>query len=151
MAALSKIYSQEAGMFEFSNDVPIDIEHTLDQLLGRFSQVRDGLPELIKNSKDQYLRLGVSERSERQIVVVINTKLKKLAVLDFAGASTDDFALWPEVGSRAMQRLLVADEAYQGGWLIVQEGRYRYMAVSGGDTVVRGVLSEYLGFEVIWE
>lgn len=60
-------------------------------------------------------------------------------------------AVWPEVGSRAMQRVLIADEAYNEGWLTVQEGRYRYMAVGAGDVVVRGVLSEYLGFEVIWE
>jgi predicted P-loop ATPase len=58
---------------------------------------------------------------------------------------------WPEVGSRAMQRLLIADEAYSEGWLTVQEGRYRYMAVGQGEIIVRGVLSEYLGFEVIWE
>jgi hypothetical protein len=60
-------------------------------------------------------------------------------------------AAWPEVGSRAMQRLMIADEAYNEGWLIVQEGRYRYMTVAASDVVVRGVFSEYLGFEVIWE
>jgi len=59
--------------------------------------------------------------------------------------------VWPEVGSRAMQRVMIADEAYNEGWLIVQEGRYRYMAVGDGNVVVRGVCSEYLGFEVIWE
>lgn len=65
----------------------------------------------------------------------------------FAGT----LAVWPEVGSRAMQRVLIADDAYNEGWLTVQEGRYRFMAVGAGETVVRGVLSEYLGFEVIWE
>jgi hypothetical protein len=61
------------------------------------------------------------------------------------------FVGWPEVGSRAMQRLLiVGDESYSEGWVNVQEGRYRYMAVGAGDVMIRGVLSEYLGYEVIW-
>jgi hypothetical protein len=60
-------------------------------------------------------------------------------------------AAWPEVGSRAMQRLIVTDDAYNEGWLTIQDGRYRYLAASDGDITVRGVLSEYLGFEVIWE
>jgi hypothetical protein len=59
--------------------------------------------------------------------------------------------VWPEVGSRAMQRVIVADKAYNEGWLTVQAGRYRYMAVGAGEVVVRGVLSEYLAFEVTWE
>ncbi|MCA3185551.1 MAG: hypothetical protein IOB85_09240 [Methylobacterium sp.] len=114
MAALSTVFSKEAGMFAFSNEVPIDIEHTLDQLLARFSQLRDGLPELIKNSKDQYLRLGVSERSERQIVVAINTKRRMLAVLDFAGASKADFTHWKTWSGREGARQALADQIEAG-------------------------------------
>ena len=62
-----------------------------------------------------------------------------------------DTSVWPEVGSRAMQRLLIAEEAYSMGWITVQEGRYRYMAVGAEAVLIRGVLSEYLGYEVIWE
>ncbi len=58
---------------------------------------------------------------------------------------------WPEVGSRAMQRMLIADDAYAGGWITVQDGRYRFLAVAEGSLMVRGVISEYLAFEVIWE
>jgi hypothetical protein len=57
----------------------------------------------------------------------------------------------PEVGSRAMQRLIIADEAYGEGWVTVQEGRYRYMADGRGGVVVRGVMSEYLAYEAIWD
>jgi len=114
MVALSRLSTYEAGMFEFSNDVPIDIEHTLDQLLGRFSQMRDGLPELIKNSKDQYLRLNVSDRSDRQIAVLINTKQKKLAVLDFAGASAEDFKHWKTWSGREGARQALADQIEAG-------------------------------------
>lgn len=59
--------------------------------------------------------------------------------------------IWPEVGSRAMHRMLIADDAYAGGWITVQEGRYRFLAVAEGSLMIRGVLSEYLAFEVIWE
>jgi len=68
-----------------------------------------------------------------------------------ANPFADSLGVWPEVGSRAMQRLLLVDgEAYNEGWLTVQEGRYRYLTVGEGDIVVRGVLSEYLAYEVIW-
>lgn len=62
-----------------------------------------------------------------------------------------DTGVWPEVGSRAMLRLIENDEAYVEGWIHVQGGRYRYMAVAGGNIIVRGVLSEYLAYEVIWK
>ena len=39
----------------------------------------------------------------------------------------------------------------ENGWIVIQQGRYRYMAVgSGNSAMVRMVLSEYLGIEVIW-
>ncbi|WEF24780.1 hypothetical protein [Paracoccus sp. S3-43] len=57
----------------------------------------------------------------------------------------------PEVGSRAMQRVLIADDSYAEGWLTVQDGRYRFLAVAESSLMVRGVISEYLAFEVIWE
>jgi hypothetical protein len=50
-----------------------------------------------------------------------------------------------------MQRLLIAgDEWLSEGWVTVQKDQYRYMAVGAGDVMIRGVLSEYLAFEVIW-
>ena len=58
--------------------------------------------------------------------------------------------VFPEVGSRTMQRLLIIDDAYSEGWVHVQEGRYRYMAMGSQSVIVRGVLSEYLAYEVIW-
>jgi hypothetical protein len=55
---------------------------------------------------------------------------------------------WPEVGSRAMQRLLA-----EGGldWIEVQPDRYRFLAQTDGSVLVRMVFSEYLAAEVIWE
>jgi hypothetical protein len=55
-------------------------------------------------------------------------------------------SIWPEVGSRAMQRVAGGE----CGWMAVQEGRYRFVAAAGGRAIVRMVLSDYLACEVIW-
>lgn len=59
---------------------------------------------------------------------------------------------WPEVGTRAMQRMIVAGKSvYHLGWVDVQPGQYRYLAIAEGPVMVRFVLGEYLACEVIWE
>jgi len=64
----------------------------------------------------------------------------------------------PEVGSRAMQRLLIACSLdshdrfpLAPGWLNVQSGRYRYCTCYDGPVSVRIVLSEYLACQVLWQ
>jgi hypothetical protein len=58
-------------------------------------------------------------------------------------------SVWPEVGSRESQRL--ASRWPDGSsWLLLQPGRYRYLASVGDGMVVRIVLSEYLACEVTW-
>ena len=60
--------------------------------------------------------------------------------------------VWPEVGSRAMHRLLVcADEEQYSDWIEVQKGRYRYSAVLGNGIEVRIVIHEYLAFLARWQ
>lgn len=60
-------------------------------------------------------------------------------------------AVWPEIGSRAMQRLLVADDGQPySDWIEVQDGRYRYSAVLGNGIEVRIVIHEYLACFVRW-
>ena len=60
----------------------------------------------------------------------------------------------PEVGTRAMQRVVVLaawNTTIDDGWIEVQAGRYRYFAVADGAAVmVRIVVGEYLACEVIW-
>ena len=57
--------------------------------------------------------------------------------------------LWPEVGSRMMQR--VAEGDLEGGWVVVQRGVYRYMVEQlSGEVLVRSVIREYLATEVSW-
>ena len=59
--------------------------------------------------------------------------------------------IWPEVGSRAMQRLTIAgNDVTDEGWIEVQPEQYRYFVVAEGDVLVRLVVSEYLACEVIW-
>ena len=55
-------------------------------------------------------------------------------------------SVWPEVGSRAMQRIAEREV----GWLVVQSGRYRYQALADGNVTVRLVLSDYLAAEARW-
>lgn len=84
------------------------------------------------------------------------TWLTFVPVTSLSPVARDDFetplewpVLWPEVGSRAMQRLAMALPGAVG-WIVVQEGRYRYQVVPGDEVVVRILLSEYLGCEVRW-
>ena len=70
---------------------------------------------------------------------------------DFEGAGEGPgLAVWPEVGSRMMSRL-VAGADLLDGWVIVQPGIYRYSVDTSGGLRVRTVLWEYLATEVLWE
>lgn len=61
-----------------------------------------------------------------------------------------ELAAWPEVGSRMMTRVLTGQDM-DGGWVVVQEGIYRYAVQQTGGLRVRSVLSEYLATEVQWQ
>jgi hypothetical protein len=50
-----------------------------------------------------------------------------------------------------MQRMLIAGSDVFNGWIVVQPGRYRYLAYVDSAVTVRMVLSEYLACEVVWE
>ena len=59
--------------------------------------------------------------------------------------------LWPEVGSRMMQRTAIGD-LKPGGWVEVQPGTYRYAVHQLPELVlVRMMLREYLAAEVSWD
>jgi hypothetical protein len=60
-------------------------------------------------------------------------------------------AYWPEVGSRAMLRMVEGSPDMVDGWVVVQAGRYRYLASTGPVRQVRIVLSEFLACEAIWD
>ena len=59
-------------------------------------------------------------------------------------------SLWPEVGSRLMQRVAFGD-IEPGGWITVQPDVYRYSVSQGFDEVlVRIIVRDYLAAEVLW-
>ena len=58
--------------------------------------------------------------------------------------------VWPEVGSRAMQRL-ARSVTTDAEWITVQPHRYRYITAVGETVAVRVVLGDYLACEVMWE
>ncbi len=59
---------------------------------------------------------------------------------------------WPEVGSRAMQRsLVVGNDVCSKGWVVVQEGNYRFKVGQDDGLNVKIVLREYLACQIAWE
>lgn len=69
----------------------------------------------------------------------------------FEGANAFAVAGWPEVGSRAMQRLLIVDSnVFQEDWIVVQEGNYRFRVLQEEGLTVKIVLREYLACEINW-
>lgn len=69
------------------------------------------------------------------------------------GEDDASLAIWPEVGSRAMQRILVTGISgmIEDEWLYVQAGRYRYQVSWVGQAKVKIVIRGYLACEVTWE
>lgn len=59
-------------------------------------------------------------------------------------------AVWPEVGSRAMTRLVEGHDIDGNGWVIVQPGMYRYRVEWTDGFRVQMALREYLAAEVAW-
>ncbi|RLU01681.1 MAG: hypothetical protein D9N14_02510 [Ketobacter sp.] len=65
--------------------------------------------------------------------------------------SVTTFDMWPEVGSRAMQRMISGQDINHAGWIIVQPNTYRYVTSSSGAEIeVKIAISEYLGCIVKW-
>ena len=86
-------------------------------------------------------------------------ELARLTILPLSSVADDvrsDFEtppclpIFPELGSRAMQRLAIGESGLASMWLRVQPGRYRYVAWAWDLIVVRLVVSEYLACQVVW-
>ena len=56
---------------------------------------------------------------------------------------------WPEVGSRMMTRVMTGQDLCDG-WVVVQEGIYRYCVAQCDVIRVRSIIYEYLATEVYW-
>lgn len=69
---------------------------------------------------------------------------------NFESEPTEGLSLWPEMGSRMMTRVITGQDL-SCGWVIVQDGVYRYSVVQDGGIRVKTVIHEYLATEVHWE
>ena len=74
--------------------------------------------------------------------------LSEEELLAFEGP--DNSAVWPEVGSRAMQRL-VEGEGPDQPWIVVQPSMYRYLVSQNSGTTVHIVIQEYLAGYAHWD
>lgn len=97
-----------------SQGIRMDQKRTLDQLTAKLSTVKEGLPELIKNSKDHYLRLKIDDKNKRQIVIIVSRDKKNLGVLDFGGATNEDFEGWSEWSSNTSGRKNLSENIEAG-------------------------------------
>lgn len=119
-----------------------------------FSPDMDRVRRIVTKIARAHAAYELHEHFEREPVSVGVFPLQLLserALQEFETFGGGGFAMWPEVGSRAMQRLVEGYPGDRPGWVVVQEGRYRYMAGVEDGYVVRMVLSEYLGCRVTWE
>lgn len=106
---------------------------------------------ILKNARGHVLyELDVPELSSPTSLVV--RPLPELSHEERAHfESTPNGLLWPEGGSRLMQRMATGG-LLEGGWIEVQQGVYRYSIFQTyTGTSVRMVLQEYLAAEVLWD
>jgi hypothetical protein len=151
----------------------------LREKLNRARHVNDGVVSFdIESTRVRNVLLKLSrghaafELDERKRGEPTRVLITPLAALD--GAEREAFetppvvSLFPEIGSRAMQRMSVASVTLASirdpgqtvsthfllgpDWMQVQPRRYRYLAAAldTGELVVRVVLSEFLASEVTW-
>ncbi|MEL6360448.1 MAG: hypothetical protein AAFR21_05140 [Pseudomonadota bacterium] len=67
----------------------------------------------------------------------------------FESSGDGEIGVWPEVGSRMMERILTGDDMV-GGWVIVEPERYRFSIDWRHDITVKTVIWEYLATETRW-
>ena len=71
--------------------------------------------------------------------------------LEFESQRSMSPTAWPEVGSRALQRLVIEDDGIKNGWLEVQPERYRFRASVVDGIEIRIVIHEYLSAVLRWD
>jgi hypothetical protein len=67
-----------------------------------------------------------------------------------ASADALPVAVWPEVGSRMLSRVISGDDM-SGPWIIVQDDVYRYLVDYSDGVLIRTVIWNYLATEVFWK
>ena len=104
---------------------------------------------IVKNARGHvYYELGQPAFGEPSSVGI--RPLEMLSQDDLSGfLAIDHGDGWPEVGSRMMTRLMTGQDM-EDGWIVVQDGIYRFAAVEDDRFLVRIIIQEYLAAEVFW-
>ena len=106
---------------------------------------------ILKNARGHaYFEIGEPMLTEPEYVRAVPLEIlttKQRAEFEDMGVS--NLQGWPEVGSRMMQRVVTGQDLCNG-WVVVQDGIYRYGVVQQGVMLVRSVLWDYLATEVHW-
>ena len=63
--------------------------------------------------------------------------------------NSDRLGVWPEVGSRMMERIMTGADM-DDGWIVVEPERYRFSLDWHGDVTVKSVIWDYLATETTW-
>jgi len=111
------------------------------------TSVRRVLLKLVRG----HVLFELNEKCESEPSRFVYAPLETLAARDRSRfEAVPPSAVWPEVNSRAMQRLVVGGGNVESNWVVMQPGRYRYATALSEGITVRVILSEYLGCEAIW-
>jgi len=105
---------------------------------------------LLKNARGHAI-FEIGEPMLEPPAYVRSAPLEALTVEQRAGFEGIDFGPgWPEVGSRMTSRMLTRQDL-ANGWVVVQEGLYRYAVMQTSAILVKAVLFGYLATEILWE
>lgn len=163
-------YQSAAGVLRRSSELRKRIsesEHTRTGYRPEWKPELDRVKRvMVKNARGHWLHeFGESVTDDPQTVWAQPLdQLPDLVLSTFEPSGpADEDALWPEVGSRMMHRLIESvtrryadsaggtDPELQGEWLVVQAETYRYSCIAKhGQRIVRMVLYEYLASEIVW-
>ena len=107
---------------------------------------------VLKNAAGHaYYEFGLPQVGSAQFVGAAPLRSMPGALARVFRRGDPEVAGWPEVGSRMMTRLVTGADLVEG-WVVVQEGVYRYWVDHwNGGTRVRSVLHEYLATAAYWE
>ncbi|MBI5499771.1 MAG: hypothetical protein HY907_05980 [Deltaproteobacteria bacterium] len=138
-------------------------------LAARLAQAREETPDGVRFAiEDQRVRNVVLKLARGHALFDLNeahreqpSRFEFLPLFAMSAPARELFerrptaSCFPEVGSRAMQRLVLSPEKQlptigPAPWIKIQPGRYRYLVSAGVGAIVRIVFSEYFASEVAW-
>lgn len=106
---------------------------------------------VVKNARG-HIHHEIAEKAEGEPEHVAFMPIRHLGEPEraaFESCGEGKIGVWPEVGSRMMERLTTGHDMV-GGWVIVEHERYRFAIDWFGDITVKTVIWEYLATETRW-